>query len=251
LRFAAAGGIVAAMIDVKTKQLRQMERDLKLFNARALPYATRQTVNSLAFAARKDWQGEMAEAFTLRNQWTQRSVRVEQTRTLDIRRQESVVGSMAGYLEDQESGATLQAQGQEGRAIPTPYSSGEGMAARPRKRVPRRPNRMKSIDLSNRRVRAASRAQRNYLLVRQAAESGRRFIYMETDRVKGIFRVIGGKRRPRVRLVHNMSHQSVRIPRTPTLQPALEKTQPKADVLYRKALRFQLRRHGILGYGRR
>lgn len=236
------------MFEIKDKQLRQMEKDLALFNARAMPYATRQTVNQLAWTTRHAWQGEIRERLVTRNKWTETSVRVQQTRTLDVRRQESVVGSTADYMARQEYGGTVTADGREGHPIATAYASGEGMASQPRRRLPRKPNKMRNIHLSKARQRARSQKQKNFLAVREAAQSGRPYVWLDLGRRQGIFRVVGGRRNPRVRMVWDVSQRSVRTPRTPTLEPALHSVEPRMVPIYRKALRFQLKRHKILGY---
>lgn len=236
------------MLDIKTRELRRMEKDLELFNARALPYATRQTVNQLAWTTRRAWQGEIRERLVTRNKWTEQSVRVQQTRSLEIRRQESRTGSTADYMERQEYGGTVTHDGSEGHPIATSYASGEGMASQPRRRLPRKPNKLRNIHLSKARQRVRSQKQRNLLAVKEAAQSGRPYVWLDLGRRQGIFRVTGGRRNPNVRMVWDMSRKSVRTPRTPTLEPALQTVGPKMDVLYRKALRFQLKRHKILGY---
>ena len=239
------------MLTIDTRQVKQLERDLKLFNRNALPFATRKTVNDLAWDARREWQGEIRRQLITRNRWTQQSIRVTATRERSIPMQAAVVGSLEGYMRRQEEGGTVVADGKQGHPIATSYSAGQSPGARPRTRLPRRPNRLSAIQLDKRRRRATSRKQRNLIAVKQAAESGRKFVWLDLGRRQGIFRVTGGKRRPKVRMVYDLSRRSVRTPATPTMQPATQATARKLPTIHGQNLLYPLKRHRILGYGRR
>ena len=150
------------------------------------------------------------------------------------------MGSIADYMEDQEFGAT-----KHDPSIATSYSAGQGDGARPRTRLPRKPNKMANIKLSKRRARGKSRKQRNFIAVKEAAASGNKYIYLDLGRTKGIFKVIGGKRKPRVKMIWSLSRKSVVIPSNPWLAPAVAATEPKMADIYAKSLRFQLRRRNL------
>ena len=96
--------------------------------------------------------------------------------------------------------------------------------------------------LGKQKKRGANRAQKNLIAVKDAVASGRRYIYMDLTRRKGIFKVVGGKRNPRVKMVHDLTKGSVRIPKTPWLAPATQDARKAMPGLYAKALRFQLAR---------
>ena len=232
------------MITLDDKQLKDFEKSLSTFTD-ALPFATRHTVNQMAFKAREFGQQNLRNKMTLRNKWTERSVMVNMTRQLNIRKQESATGSTEDYLATQEFGGVEVAGGKHGVAIPTSTASGEGDSARPRKKAVRAANQMRRIRLSGR-VKARSRGQRNFLAVRQAVDSGRKFVFLDLQKHSGIYKVIGGKRKPKVRLMHDMSRKSVRIPATPWLEPAVKKVEKIAPGLYFSALKHQLKRQGLL-----
>lgn len=233
------------MFGVDTKSIKQMERDLKTFASKAYPFATRKTVNDAAFQAQRIARVDVKDNMTNRNRFTVQSIQVEQTKTLQVSRQAAVVGSIADYMEDQEFGAVKSKTGKEGVTIATSYSSGEGENAQPRTRLPRKPNRMQSIALQKRRKKGSSRKQQNFIAIRQAAATGRKFVFLDLGRRKGIFKVTGGKRRPKIKMVHDMTKQSVVIPKNPWLKPAFDETTRMLPAFYADALRFQLRRRNI------
>ena len=229
------------MFAINDRDIKKMERDLKSFAHRALPFATKQTVNRSAFTAQKIAREGVREDMINRNRFTVQSIQVDQARTLQISRQAAIVGSIADYMEDQEFGGIKSKTGKEGVSIATGYSAGQENA-QPRTRLPRKANAMANIALHRRRKKGQSRRQRNLIAIKQASTSGRKFIFMDLGKRKGIFKVIGGKRRPRIKMVHDMTRQSVVIPRNPWLLPAVNKTQPMISGFYKDALTFQLRR---------
>jgi len=233
------------MFKIDTKEIANLEGDLKRFNARAFPFATKQTLNRSAFEARKAIQGEISDKMIERNKYTGRSIQVEQTRTLNVNRQAAIVGSTADYMADQEFGGVKYKGGKEGTPIPTAYSAGQSINSKPRTRLPRRANTLQNIQLQRRRGKGVSRRQRNLIAIKQAAASGFKFVFLDLSRKKGIFRVIGGKRRPKLRMVYDLTEQSVTIPKTPTFAPAVKRTESAMPGIYRDALIFQLKRHKL------
>ncbi len=229
------------MFEADTRDIIRFERDLKLFKARALPFATKSTLNSAAFDAQRESRAKLRSEMTLRNKFTKQSVQVEQARTLNIDRQESTVGATVDYLERQEFGGTRTKRGSEGTPIPTSFSAGQGMRRQPRTRLPVDANRLANIQLK-RRKRRGSRKQQNLIAIKEAASSGRKHVFLELQRTKGIFLVQSGKKRPRIRMVYDLTRSSVRIPRNPWLKPSVDITQRRMPAMYAKALRFQLQR---------
>lgn len=232
------------MFQIDTRNIKQMESDLKTFGKRAFPFASKNTVNQSAFQAQRNAKAIVGERMTLRNKHTLRTIQVEQTRTLRVSRQEALVGSTAEYMEVQEFGGTKTKTGKEGVSIATSYSAGQGLNAQPRTRVSTKPNKMANIQLRKRRTRGG-RKQRNLVVIKQAAESGSKYVFLDLGRRQGIFKVIGGKRRPRIRMVHDLSHKSVDIPKNPWLAPAVAQAEQTIPATYAKSLEFQLRRLGL------
>lgn len=223
------------------RELKRYAGQLEKLNKRGVPYAMRDTVNRAAFETRKRGISNLQDGMTLRNRWTVGSVRVNKARSLDPRRMEAETGSLEKYLYTQEFGGTKIKRGKEGVAIPTGYSAGQ-QGQKPRTRLPRGKNKLRAIQLNNKRIKAKNRRQRNFLAIKQAAEGGNKFIFMDLGRTQGLFRVTGGKRKPRVKMVYDLSRQSVKIPARPWLTPATNRTVPEMPGFYRSALRFQLKR---------
>lgn len=222
---------------VDTRQLKQLTRDLAILNRRGLPYATKQTVNSLAFRARREWQQRIGEAFTLRNKFTQGSIRVQQARGLDISRQFSVVGSVSDYLGTQERGGTVGAsQGAKGKAVPHDSARVGGSHAR----LVRAPNKAARIRLHARR--SGSQRDQNAARIRKARTSGSGFALIEKGSKRGIFFVGRGSGKSTFRLVHSLTKKRVRIRPRPTMKPAVERALQFVGKEYTKAIVFQLRR---------
>lgn len=225
-------------ITVNAAQVRQLENKLTALNKQGLPFAEIETVNRAAFETMKTARRELGSRMVLRNTWSARSIQV---RKANLQTMESATGSTMPYMETQEIGGTEAAKGKHGVAIPTSVASGEGRGAKPRKKLVRRPNRVSNITLA-RNARTTSRKQRNALAVREAVRTGRRYIFMDLQRRKGIFRVYGGKRKPRVEMIQDLSRKSVTIPRRPWLMPAARQQAAALPRYYGDALSRQLRR---------
>lgn len=235
------------MIEFDDRELKIYEADLKTFAKKAFPFATKATLNRSVFEIRKEYQSGMRNDLVLRNKWSERSIRVEQAKTLNVPRQEAIVGSIAEYMATQEFGGTVRGGGKH-QPIATSYAAGQGLGARPRTRLPRKPNQLKSIQLKRRGNSAAARKARNAAAIGDAAGSGNKFVFLDLGKRQGIFRVLGGKRRPYIRMVWDLSKRSVRVPAKPLLLPATRAVQKRIPEFYRDALLFQLKRHRILGY---
>ena len=94
-------------------------------------------------------------------------------------------------------------------------------------------------------VKKTSKKIRNIVAVQQAQKNNDRFVYLKTRKSKGIFEVEGKGRGSKIKMVWNLTHRSVTIPRNPWLSPAVDKTKPLVPLFYRKALYNQLQRHRL------
>ena len=239
---------MAKDITVDMSSVEGLVRDLRRFNDRAFPFATKQTVNEAAFDARLNWREEIEDKMIERNKFTKNSIRVETTRTLDVRRQIATVGSIAPYMDEQEFGGVKARKGKQGVPLATSYAAGQGEGSKPRTRLPRASNTLRKIKLNRGRIRAKGRAQRNFVAVREASKRSTKHVYLDTGRRRGIYRVVGKGKNARPKLVYDLSESSVRIPRNPTMGPAVDRTTRILPGIYRGALMSQLKRHKILGY---
>jgi hypothetical protein len=237
------------MITGDFKDVKDLVDDLDRIAHRSIPFATKQALNDTAWKARFFAQRTIRTKMVERNKWTAGSIRVDPARTLRISQQESAVGSTEVYMETQEFGDTEHAKRKHGVAIPTGYSAGQ-MGQRPRTRVPRRANRLANIRLSKVRKGGMSRKARIVATIRQAVRTGERYVFLDLGDSgrKGIFKVVGGRKKSRgrstakLRMVQDLSQRSVRIPKTPWLNPSVLLASLQMDDFYRRALLFQLRR---------
>jgi len=243
------------MFSIKMDDIRKLESELVIFNARALPFATKATLNNAAFGAQKTARSELHGRFILRNRYTERSIQVDQARTLNIDRQKAVIGSTASYMEDQEFGGTKSAKGKQGVPIPTTFSAGENEGSRKRTRLPQAHNMLKAIQLASRGV-GSTKNKRQRLLrkVQIAVQSGSRVIYanLSGGRKRGIYRIVGGvysgrgwPKGARIKLLYDLSKRSVSIPKSPWLSPAFKKEILNIPAYYKKNLEFQIKRNRI------
>lgn len=225
------------MFGINIKDFEVLTNQIERFNDTGVGIATRSTINGMAFAARSEWMQNIEDEFIQRNKFTKNSIRVVRSKSKIVGRQFARVGSIAPYMDDQEFGGTKQSTGKHGVPIATGYSAGQE-GQQPRTRLPRAPNKRGRIKLRQK------RSQSNPGRVREAAANGDKYVYMKYDggRRKGIFRILGGKKKPRVKLVWDLSRQSVIIPKTPTLGPAVAVAERAGPGLFIKAAEFQLER---------
>lgn len=232
------------MFKINNKEIKEFEEDLTVFARKSLPFATKNTLNQGVFHAQRLAKKDVRIKMVLRNKFSEQSIRVDQARTLNIRQQAASVGSIADYMADQEFGTTKSKTGKRGVSIPTSWSAGQE-GQKPRMRLPRKANKLLNIRLKHSRKRGTNRRQQNLIAIKQAATTGNKYVFLDLGRREGIFKVIGGKRRPRIKMVHDLSRDSVTIPRNPWLKPVVDTTVVKMPEFYRKSLIFQLKRHNL------
>lgn len=226
-------------VKVDLSDFEDLVEDLRVMRREAIPHAMRQGLNDEAFSARKAWQTNLQNRFTLRNRFTQNSIRVEKARGTDLSSMESRVGTVAPYLLEQEQGATVAKS-----AIPTGVASGEGrIPGSARKRPVRRPNLKKNIRLPSPVGGPGKRG--TAIAISKARRKGQRFVLLEEGRRKGIFKLAGGKTKPRLDMVYDLSRRSITKRPAPTFQPALETARRWAPGLHRRALIQQFHRAGL------
>jgi hypothetical protein len=238
---------MARLATVDTKELEQLEKDLRVFRSRAIPFAVKDALNAQAFAARKVWRKEMDQKFILRNKFTQGSIRVRKAKGTNVQKMQSVVGSVSTYLDEQEEGASRQVNG-----IPMGPSAGQSKETIPRTRTVRARNKPAAVQTAlTRRPRHGKRTIRNLIAIREARKSGSKlaFLHLKAKKeVQGIFRIGGGKRNPKLKLLWDLGKSTVRIPRTPTLEPTADLIRSRSAPFYVRATLRQLRRWSILGH---
>lgn len=223
------------MIEIDLKRVGVLQNKLKDLNAKGFPFAQRNTINDMAFKTQQTAREAIKRDFINRNTWTARSVRVDRAKGT---RDSAVVGSTERYMADQEFGA----QGGPTH-IPTPAAAGQSNRSKVRTRVVRKRLRINAIPRVDR-VRGAGldAKARNAAAVHAAKANGDKFVYLERGRRKGIYQVFGTKRKPRTRMVQNLSRSVRVVPRHQWLEPSSRSVQQTAPRLYAIRLREQLAR---------
>jgi len=233
------------------REVQKLEMKLKLFASRAVPYAAKGATNAAAFNAMREARANIKNNMILRNRFTLQTIRVEPVR--DVRNPRAIVGSTAPYMELQEFGGKKPKKGKEGVLIPMPAASKE--TALPRKRLPVGNNRINKITLSKMmRRKPKNWKQAMVFKVQNAVLSGNRNVYLEFINKKGIYRVLKGSKKFKrgwpqgatLTKLYDLSRQTVRIPASPWLRPAVDATVRRAPALYLKALQHQARRAGLI-----
>lgn len=234
------------MFDIKSKNIKKLEKGLAKFSARSLPFATKKTLNDAAFAAQKIARADVKKNMINRNAFTVRSILVNQTKSLNINKQASEIGSIAPYMETQEFGGIKRKQGKIGTPIATSYSAGQSENAQPRTKLPRKANKLQNIQLKRAQIKAKNRKQRNAIAVRMASILKNKYVYLNLGQRQGIFKVLGKKNNIQVKMIHDLSQNSVKIDKNPWLMPATKEVKTMIPAFYADALRFQLRRNGFM-----
>jgi hypothetical protein len=220
-------------------------KDLRTFRASALPYAARNALNRSAFHAREVWQEEIRQSFTLRNKFTERSILVDRATGKQTIGMIATVGSRAPYMGDQERGATVR--GKSGhKGIPGPVAAGLPPGA-DRTKMVRAGNRLGALHVSK--APGRTRRQRNATAIAMAKRKGSKVALLERPSGgRGIFKLMGGRRKPQTRLLWDFSRRSVQVPAEPTLQRTLKAIQPRMQQIHLDSFVEQCRKHKILGY---
>ena len=241
------------MFIIDDKEIRKLEKQLKKLSMVAYAMATRSTINSAAFDARKQAIKLFKKEFIQRNRFTSKSVLVDPSKTLKVSNQSAFVGSTADYMKRQEFGGTIRKKGKEGIPIPTSFAAGQE-GARPRTKLPTRPNKLTNINLRQGKRKPVTRKQAILFAAQDAVTSGKRYVFIDFGGgSKGIVKIKGGRKKfkkgwptgAQIKMTHNLSAGSVRIPRNAWLQPSMIKSAKKLPVLFKEKLIFQLKRRGM------
>lgn len=235
-------------IEVKLQGLEKFQRDLETYRKRAIPYAARDGLNGCAFALMREWRREVKSTFTLRNQYTERSIRVERAQGLNLRTMVAITGSVAPYMGDQEQGAVIRGKGKH-KAIPGPAAAGQAPGGK-RTRTVRAINRLSAIHVLHVNATRYGRRRQNAVAIAVALRKGQRHVLLNRRRGggRGLFSVWGTRRGVRTRLLWDVSRASVRVDPHPTLQRSLDRSRAVFTGILSNAYLAQLRRHKVLGY---
>lgn len=236
-------------ITIDTSDFKRLHAELEKFRQKALPHAQRNALNGCAFELQKSWRSEVRGAFINRNQFTERSIRVDQARGIDTRSMRAVTGSIADYMDEQEEGATIHGKGAR-KAIPSAYAGGGKPGGGIRPRVVRSAFRLSGIGVNHSGLKGYGRRRQNAIAIAIAVRKGERFALLNRAKAggKGIFEVRGLKKRASVKLVWDFSRGSVHIKPEPTMHRAVAVSSSRFQSIVHAALLEQLKRNNVMGY---
>jgi len=242
-----------ATILFDTSQISKFDKiTLQKAKAVALPLAIKGTINGAAFETMRKSRKTIQEDFTLRNRFTERSVRVIPNKTLKITDMRATVGSIAKYMESQEEGERKSSKGKHGLRIPTTAAAGQTGSQRTRP-VQKR-YRRGQIALANRagKIKARSKSQWFLMSIRVAGLRGQSpFVFLPFGGGKaGLYRVVPSGSPPQTRykrgkkrfarkfkwgrpkgkpgqekliMIHSFAHRTITIKSTRWLKKNVEK----------------------------
>lgn len=232
-------------LSITIRGLESMLRELDALSRRYVPAAARETVNTLAFEGRAVWQDEMRQALTLRNKFTARRALVEPARTFRISAMHARLGHTEPYMAWLEEGTPERAS-KRFRPVPSEVAAGQspGSLRGGRKRAVRPSaiiTRLGSLAVKG--AKARSRKANNARAISGAIRSGRRLALLDLGRGKGIYRVMGRRKRARLVKLYDLSRRTTPVPRIPTLERALARLEHRVLPVAHAALERQLARH--------
>ena len=230
---------------LKVKELNRFHRALEDFSKKEFAIINGMALNQTAFEGMIKAKQTVERRFILRNKFALGSIRMQKVK--GFTNQFSEMGSIAPFMEDQEFGKTKTKTGKRGVDVPTRAASGESRGSSPRKRVMRRPLQRGRIRLYKRTIKTKNRKQWNAIVIKQAAKaSGRKFVFLRLQRSPGIYMISGGKKNPKIDLIHDLSRKTVRIPKKKWLEPAVNNVRRKMPLFYEKAFRLRLKKNASL-----
>jgi hypothetical protein len=223
---------------IDTSELDRYSERMRRDAPRKAKRATAKALNKTVVQAEMLAKLNVRKKFTLRNRWTEGSIRsVETPLTRAIKNQFVTVGSIQEYLAKQELGGSLF-RTKQGRRITTARGSREGNVATPRKRLPIGSFEPKNIRLHRQKKVRGPKKRRAFLTVVNARRKGHRFIFLKlrADRA-GIFEV----QKNEIVMVHRILKRRVSVKPTPWLRPAADKARRVAPTVFRKELEKTLK----------
>jgi len=240
-----SGAFDMLTIKMDKAPLEYLENELDKFGKHTMPYAIRDTLNTMAYETSRVAKKNADRLFVMRNTFTARSIQFERAKSLDMRRMESAAGSLQTYMREQEEGFTRCKSGKHGVPVPTSYAAGQ-QGARPRTKPVRRANWMARLKVARARRRAQTRGQDIVLAVQTAVATGQRVVFLPL-RHPGLYRVLGGRRTERgwpkgakLKMLYSLEDSTITTEPRRWLEPAAKLVISKREEYYRKAVLRQI-----------
>lgn len=230
------------MIDFDDSEIKQLVVQLDRLNKRGFFFAAKYALADMMWEARPIAQQVVAEKFTLKNKYTQQSIRALRPTGSTIETLAARVGSTAAYMEKQERGfRSTPFHGVGGAPVPTSAAANQKGAV-PRTKPPGRRHRL-SQTANAPMVQKGKRAGRKGspgALISEAAQSNKKHVLLHLGNTSGIFRIFGGKRRPKIEMVTALLQGTVMVPARPWIGEVANRAFPLLRRHYQANLRRQI-----------
>lgn len=241
-----------AGIRIDLSDVKRYERLLRNYTRSGLPFAVRNTLNDAAFETLRRSRKRVKGQFINRNNFTLRSLHVVRARGISISAMRAEVGSSEGYMADQEFGGIRRPGRGKSTIIPTTSAAGQGISNIPRKRTVRNANQLQAITLKaakyRRKTKGMPKKQAAVVTMAMARRENDKFVFLNLPwgaKARGIFKLMGSRRKPKIRLIHDMSRKRIPISQAPWLKPSTDQTIPRMPRLFARRAGEQLRRAGL------
>lgn len=247
-------------IKMDKRPIEALENDLDKFHDRALPYAVRDTLNTLAYETSRIAKKNADRLMVMRNTYTSRSIQFERAQGLKVDQMKSAAGSLQEYMREQEEGFTRHKKGKHGVPVPTSFAAGQ-QGAVPRSKPIRRVNWMNRLKVAKgirKNEKYKTTKQTVLRRVQEAIASGNRYIVLGVREKtakrykKGIYQVLGGKlvkrgwpHGARLKLVYALDQPSITTMPRRWLEPSANLVISKREEYYRKALIRQIEKNRL------
>ena len=226
-------------INADFKDIKKLENFLEKFNKTGVKFATRNTLNTLAFDAMREAKEVVGDSFINRNTFTVRSIQVNKAGFGNVNSMHSEIGSTQQYMEKQEEGGIVKAkQGSKNLAIATTAAANQ--TGNRRTRLVTRANKLRNIVLrdKNKLSFIQNKRQRAVGIIANAKKNKLKHFYLDLGNTKGIFSLKSGK----LKMIYNLKYTQRKIKATHWLSNSSEKVAKNALQIYNKQLEIQIDR---------
>lgn len=239
------------IFEIDDRDVLRYENHVKGLRERSFAYAIRNTLNDAAFGTMRRSKRRIQDDFTVRDKrYSVGGVTVRRARGLDVDRMFSATGHIRPEMAMQETGGVARSKDGKTKSIPSTSAAGQGIKTHRNKKV-RKANFLSKIHTDTSRLRSkarkrtSSKKQEAFVMTLMAKREGKKFLFLDfrwtAKQGRGIFKIMGTKRRPKVRLMHSMKEKEVKVKSRPWLNPSAKDERVRIPFHFRKHVRKQIR----------
>jgi hypothetical protein len=229
------------LLSIKSPDVLKLRRHLEVYKASAFPFATKGTLNKLAFRTQQEARGLVGKQMILRNKWTRASIQVDKAYSNLVAHQEARVGSVEKYMDTQETGSSANRSKSSKKMQPIPTKGSTGEASLPRRKLPRGLNRRVNVRLAEKPI-GANAKQRNAIAIAMAKKRGHKHVFLEhPGNKRGVYRMV--RKKPVFILAY--FKKTVPTPKNPWMRPAVAKVVPNTEKYFKQEIVRQIRKHRL------